>query len=75
MGISAPVLIVIDRETALMKALDSVFPESVHLLCTWHVNMQIAESTFQRTNLGRQALTLSIQCGPNFLDVLYIFQL
>jgi hypothetical protein len=55
MGISAPVLIVTDRETALMKALDSVFPESVHLLCTWHVNMNILANCrkhFPKDQLG-----------------------
>jgi hypothetical protein len=41
MGISCPILIVTDRETALMKALDRLFLKATHLLCTWHVNMNI----------------------------------
>jgi hypothetical protein len=41
MGISCPISIVTDWETALMKALDHIFPESTHLLCTWHVNMNV----------------------------------
>jgi hypothetical protein len=36
-----PVSMVTDRELALMNALDTVFPEVVHILCTWHVNMNI----------------------------------
>jgi hypothetical protein len=41
LGIDCPICIVTDRETALMKALDYIFPESNHLLCTWHVNMNV----------------------------------
>jgi transposase-like protein len=40
-SIACPILIVTDRETALMKALDHIFPKSTYLLCTWHVNMNI----------------------------------
>jgi hypothetical protein len=32
---------VTDRELALMNTLDDLFPDSSHLLCTWHVNMNI----------------------------------
>jgi hypothetical protein len=32
---------VTDRELALMNTLDYIFPDSDHLLCTWHVNMNI----------------------------------
>jgi hypothetical protein len=32
---------VTDRELALMNTLDHLFPEGDHLLCTWHVNMNI----------------------------------
>ena len=41
LGIDCPICIVTDRETALMKALDCIFLESNHLLCTWHVNMNV----------------------------------
>jgi len=30
-----------DRELALMNTLDDLFPISDHLLCTWHVNINI----------------------------------
>ena len=36
-----PLSIVTDRELALMNALEKVFPDVVHILCTWHVNMNI----------------------------------
>jgi hypothetical protein len=39
--IEEPIWFVTDREIALMGALDNIFPNSIHLLCTWHVNMNI----------------------------------
>jgi MULE transposase domain len=39
--IEEPVCFVTDREIALIGALDNIFPNSIHLLCTWHVNMNI----------------------------------
>jgi hypothetical protein len=39
--IEEPLCFVTDRELALMNALDTTFPNSAHLLCTWHVNMNI----------------------------------
>ena len=40
-SISEPLLVVTDRELALMNTLDTQFPNSNHLLCTWHVNMNV----------------------------------
>ena len=40
-GIIAPIIFITDRELALMGALDLKFPDSAHILCTWHVNMNI----------------------------------
>jgi hypothetical protein len=63
MGIACPVLIVTDRETALMKALDQVFLESTHLLCTWHVNMNILANCrkhFPKDQPGPTANSLDI---------------
>lgn len=40
-GIQKPAVAVTDRETALMKALDRRFPSTTHLLCRWHVNMNV----------------------------------
>lgn len=37
----APSVIVTDRELALMKAIDKIFPKSKHLLCIWHINKNI----------------------------------
>jgi hypothetical protein len=39
--IPLPLYIVTDRELALINALETTFPEVVHILCTWHVNMNI----------------------------------
>ena len=40
-GIGEPTTIVTDRELALMNTLEDLFPESPHILCIWHVNMNI----------------------------------
>ena len=40
-NIPDPLSIVTDRELALMNALDTYLPNSNHLLCMWHVNMNI----------------------------------
>jgi hypothetical protein len=40
-GIPNPLLFVTDRELALMNTLDFLFPNTNHVLCTWHVNMNI----------------------------------
>jgi transposase-like protein len=40
-SITKPLSWVTDREIALMNCIDQLFPEANHLLCTWHVNMNI----------------------------------
>jgi hypothetical protein len=40
-NIPEPISWVTDRELALMNALDNIFSDSNHLLCTWYVNMNI----------------------------------
>ena len=40
-GCEMPRVIVTDRELALMKAIDKVFPTSKHLLCRWHISRNI----------------------------------
>jgi hypothetical protein len=41
MEIEEPYAIVTDRELALMEVLDKLFQHSYHLLCRWHVNMNV----------------------------------
>ncbi|KAK9676759.1 hypothetical protein RND81_11G098300 [Saponaria officinalis] len=36
-----PMVIVSDREGALMKAISIVFPQTTHLLCIWHIQKNI----------------------------------
>jgi len=43
--IPQPLSIVTDRELALIKCLETWFPESRHLLCRWHVNMNVLAKT------------------------------
>jgi hypothetical protein len=45
--IKEPYSIVTDRELALIRALKSQFPNSQHLLCRWHVNMNVLAKTRQ----------------------------
>jgi hypothetical protein len=40
-NIPAPFIFVTDRELALIKVLDYLFPDTAHILYTWHVNMNI----------------------------------
>jgi len=44
-SIEGPVSIVTDRELALINCLEALFPDSIHLLCQWHVNMNILAKT------------------------------
>ena len=41
LGIPEPTVVVTDRELALMNALDALFLCSDHILCRWHVNMNV----------------------------------
>ncbi|RKF61426.1 PKS-NRPS hybrid synthetase, partial [Golovinomyces cichoracearum] len=40
-NIPFPKVWVTDRELALMKAIEAIFPTSDHILCRWHVNMNV----------------------------------
>ncbi|KAK9125857.1 hypothetical protein Scep_014703 [Stephania cephalantha] len=40
-----PQVILIDRELGLIKAIEFVFPSSSYLLCTWHINKDVAANT------------------------------
>src|SRR3981189_1065451 len=44
-SIQEPLSIVTDREIASIKALRTHFPSSQHLLCRWHVNMNVLTKT------------------------------
>jgi hypothetical protein len=44
-GISEPLSVVTDREFALINALDIQFSRTVHILCRWHVNMNVLAKT------------------------------
>ena len=40
-SIEEPISIVTDRELALINCIESLFTKSIHLLCRWHVNMNV----------------------------------
>ncbi|KAL4558334.1 hypothetical protein LXL04_036532 [Taraxacum kok-saghyz] len=48
-----PRVIVTDRDLALMKACEDVFPESNHLLCRWHIFNDITKRCRPRINLQK----------------------
>jgi hypothetical protein len=43
--IAEPVSIVTDRELALIECINTQFPQSTHILCQWHVNMNVLAKT------------------------------
>jgi transposase-like protein len=43
-NIPFPRVMITDRELALIEAIDELFPESDHLICRWHVNMNVAKN-------------------------------
>jgi len=44
-SVEEPLSIVTDRELALIKVLDTLFLRSIHLLCRWHVNINVLAKT------------------------------
>ena len=44
-NILRPKSFVTDRELALLNTLDDLFPLSDHILCRWHVNMNVVAKT------------------------------
>jgi len=40
-NITPPEVLITDRELALMNAIAQVFPNSTHMLCTWHIEKNI----------------------------------
>jgi hypothetical protein len=55
-----PVVIVTDRELALMSAIRKQFPEARNLLCAWHINKNIL------THLRKQFATMEL--WTSFMD-------
>ena len=43
--IEEPISIVTDRELALIECIDTLFPKTTHLLCRWHVNINVLAKT------------------------------
>jgi hypothetical protein len=64
-GTSHPTCIVTDWEKALMNALDHIFPSSAHLLCTWHVNMNILANCWKHFPKDQPGSTAR---APNVVD-------
>jgi hypothetical protein len=44
-NIEEPLSIVTDRELGLINSLNIYFPRSNHILCRWHVNMNVLSKT------------------------------
>jgi hypothetical protein len=44
-AIEEPTILVTDRELALIRSLNTRFPSTQHLLCRWHVNMNVTAKT------------------------------
>jgi MULE transposase domain len=63
-GIPKPSTIVTDRELALMKALDHLFLNSGHILCIWHVNMNILANCCKHFLKDQQQTNGSVVSNP-----------
>jgi hypothetical protein len=44
-NVEEPVTVVTDRELALLNSLEVYFPNTTHILCRWHVNMNVLAKT------------------------------
>ena len=64
--IEEPASIVTDRELALINCLESAFPQSIHLLCRWHVNMNILAKTKKHFPRPIRNLDGKIERHPSF---------
>lgn len=42
-----PTVIVTDRELGLMRPISDIFPETQHLLCTWHINKDVEDRAYK----------------------------
>ncbi|XP_050229474.1 uncharacterized protein LOC126678623 [Mercurialis annua] len=42
-----PAAILTDRELGLIRPIREVFPQTAHLLCTWHINKDVKDSVFK----------------------------
>ena len=69
-GIPEPLSIVTDRELGLIRALQSRFPTSRHLLCKWHVNMNVLAKTKGFFPSPRRGASGSIERSAEFQDFL-----
>nr|GEZ31826.1 hypothetical protein [Tanacetum cinerariifolium] len=64
-----PLVIVTDRELALMKAYEIVFPQASRLLCRWHIGQNIVKNFKQTIRLKRdwghfQSLWMLLEDSP-----------
>jgi len=46
-NITLPEVLITDRKLALMNAIAQVFPNSTHMLCTWHIEKNILTNASQ----------------------------
>src|SRR5437016_5514854 len=46
-SIQSPRVIVTDQDFGLMNAVNTVFPQSAHLLCSWHINKNVLQNRQQ----------------------------
>jgi hypothetical protein len=63
-GILEPDTWVTDRELALMNTLDDLFPDIDHILCTWHVNMNILANCRKHYPADKQDLAKKTAVNP-----------
>lgn len=71
-NIGAPTTILTDKDTALLRAIDSVFPTTNSLICLWHINMNIMKKV--RPTLQCKVLEEMIHEDLRDIDVIKAIQ-
>jgi hypothetical protein len=65
-SIVRPVSIVTDKELALINCLKALFLKLIHLLCRWHVNMNVLVKTKKYFLAPIKSLIGKVKRHPSF---------
>jgi hypothetical protein len=65
-SITRPVSIVTDKELALINYLKALFPKLIHLLCRWHVNINVLAKTKKYFLAPIKSLIGKVERHPSF---------
>ena len=66
LSLFTPQTVLVDKDQALINALESVFPDAKVLLCIWHINKNILVRA--ALSLQRALIPIISQNDPQFVD-------